>query len=171
MRKLTKRQEKSFTRYLFQKDYVGEGSGRIVYSWRGWVIKVAKNKNGYLQNKNEVIRFKKYGNDKLAEIIAYSKKIVIMEKVNTNMEDLCKVNADKSMKLTNWLDEICEIDSIDHSDSQGLTKDGRLVCYDYGDSKKTYTKKLNYDLTFRELLASEQTERKQDEKKTDKIRE
>lgn len=158
IQKLTIRQEKAFTRYLFQQDFIEEGSGRKVYKWREWVIKVAKNRNGYLQNKLEVKRFKEYGKTNLAEIIAYSKKIVIMEKVNTDMEDICKVNAEKIIKLTAWLDKMCGIDSLDHNDSQGITKDNRLVCYDYGDSKKTYSKKLMWDLSFRELLASNQTE-------------
>lgn len=157
MRKLTKAEEKSFTRYLFQQDFISEGSGRKVYEWRAWVIKVAKNRNGYQQNKLEVQRFMKYGATNLAEIIAYSKKIVIMEKVNTNMEDLCNVNGDRCMNLTKWLDQICEITSLDHDDSQGIRKNGDIVAYDYGDSKKTYTKRLRKDLSFRELLASENT--------------
>ena len=159
MRKLTKAQEKAFTRYLFQQDFICEGSGRKVYSWRSWVIKVAKNKNGRQQNKYEVERFAKYGATNLAEIIAYSKKLVIMEKVDTSIEAFNKSShtSDEAMSLTKWLDNICGIDSLDHNDSQGITKDNRLVCYDYGDSKKTYTKQLQEDLSFRELLASENT--------------
>ena len=155
MRKLTKAQEKAFTRYLFQQDFICEGSGRKVYSWRDWVIKVAKNKNGRQQNKYEIKRFAKYGATNLAEIIAYSKKLVIMEKVDTDLTKHNEINAEQMMSLTNWLDKICEIDSSDHNDSQGITKDNRLVCYDYGDSKKTYSKQLQKDLSFRELLASE----------------
>lgn len=151
MKKLTKREEKAFTRYLFQQDFIEEGSGRKVYGWRAWVIKVAKNRNGYLQNKLEVERFRKYGSTNLAKIIAYSKKIVIMEKVDL---DISKIEPKKSMKLTTWLDKICGIDSLDHSDSQGVRKNGDIVAYDYGDSKKTYSKKLCWDLSFRELLAT-----------------
>ena len=158
MRKLTRKQEKAFTDYLFQQDFISEGSGRKVYSWRAWVIKVAKNRNGLLQNKLEVKRFAKYGSQNLATIIAYSKRIVIMEKVDTDLTKLIEMNNEQQMmSLTSWLDKICEIDSLDHSDSQGITKDNRLVCYDYGDSKKTYSKKLMQALAFRELLASENT--------------
>ena len=157
IQKLKKWQERAFTKYLFKQDFIEEGSGRKVYKWRDWVIKVAKNRNGRRQNKLEVERFKKYGKENLAEIIAYSKKIVIMEKVITFYEnENLDIDSDKAMALTAWLDKICEVESIDHNDSQGVAKDGRLVCYDYGDSKKTYTKRLAEELSFRELLASKQ---------------
>ena len=152
MIKLTRREEKAFTRYLFKQWFIEEGSGRTVYKFRDdFVIKIAKNRNGYIQNKLEVQRYAKYGSEKLAKIIAYSKKIVIMERVKTS--DI-QIDIDKSMELTKWLDEICGIDSVDHYDSQGLRNNGDLVCYDYGDSKKTYTKKLNNDMSIREMIAT-----------------
>lgn len=152
MIKLTKREEKAFTRHLFLQLFIEEGSGRIVYHFREhFVLKVAKNKNGYLQNKLEVERYKKYGSEKLAKIIAYSKKIIIMEKVKTIDFDN---DYDKAMELTKWLDEICGIDSMDHYDSQGMRENGEIVCYDYGDSKKTYSKRLAKDLSIREWIAT-----------------
>lgn len=152
MIKLTKREEKAFTRHLFLQLFIEEGSGRIVYHFRdGFVLKVAKNRNGLLQNKLEVERYKKYGSEKLAKIIAYSKKIIIMEKVKTiDFEN----DKDKAMELTKWLDSICGTDSMDHYDSQGMRENGDIVCYDYGDSKKTYTKRLAKDLTIREWVAT-----------------
>ena len=156
MIKLTKREEKAFTRHLFLQNFVEEGSGRIVYYFRdAFVVKVAKNKNGRLQNKLEVERFAKYGGEKLAKIIAYSKKIVIMEKVKVVDFDNDK---DKAIELTKWLDEICGIDSMDHYDSQGMRENGDIVCYDYGDSKKTYTKRLAKDLSIREWVATKGVE-------------
>lgn len=152
MIKLTKRQEKAFTRHIFLQHFIEEGSGRIVYNFRDhFVLKVAKNKNGYLQNKLEVERYQKYGGERLAKIIAYSKKIIIMEKVITEGFENDK---DKSAELTKWLDDICGIASMDHYDSQGMRDNGDIVCYDYGDSKKTYTKRLAEDLTIREWIAT-----------------
>ena len=74
-----------------------------------------------------------------------------MEKVKTiDFEN----DKDKAMELTKWLDSICGIDSMDHYDSQGMRENGDIVCYDYGDSKKTYTKRLAKDLTIREWVAT-----------------
>lgn len=153
MIKLSKKQEKSFTRYLLRQWFIEEGSGRIVYDFRGiFVIKVAKNKNGYHQNKNEVERYKKYGGEKLAHIIAYSKKIVIMEKLR--LDDL-KIKKGKRGKMVKWLDEISKCESADHYDSLGFRKNGEIVYYDYGDSQKTYGKTNNYDMKTRDYIAVE----------------
>lgn len=153
--KLTRKEEKAFTRYLFQQDFIEEGSGRKVYKWRSWVIKVAKNRNGRLQNKLEVKRFLEYGKENLAIVYAFSKNILIMERVDTALETINKyATAEQGMALCSWLDKICGIDFQDHDESQGITKDGRLVAYDYGDSKKTYCRKLRWDLNFHEFLAT-----------------
>lgn len=153
MIKLSKKQEKAFTRYLLGQYFIEEGSGRIVYDFRGaFVIKVAKNKNGYHQNKNEIERYKKYGGSKLAHIIAYSKKIVIMEKLRLNDD---KIGKKKRGKMCAWLDKVCGCDSCDHYDSLGFRKNGEIVYYDYGDSPKTYNKTNKFDMATRDYIASE----------------
>lgn len=109
------------------------------------MIKVAKNRNGIDQNKTEVNRFKAYGSDKLARIIAYSKKIVIMERVL--IVKTCQINS-----LASWLDEITEICSEDHA-LQGYRKGTKeFIAYDYGDTKRTYTKQTREDYHYREQV-------------------
>ena len=53
------------------------------------------------------------------------------------------------------MDEICEIESEDHYESQGLRSNGDLVAYDYGDSKQTYPKQLLREIRIREEIATE----------------
>ena len=156
MRKLTKREERAFTRHAFQQDFIEEGSGRKVYYFRNvFVVKIAKNRNGRRQNKLEAQRYLKYGGEKLAKIIAYSKNVIIMERVNNDIEALQQVAPEKSLALGKWLDEICEIESEDHYESQGLRSNGDLVAYDYGDSKQTYPKRLLREINVREEIATE----------------
>ena len=154
--KLTKRQEKAFTRYLFHQRFISEGTGRLVYGYGDTlVIKVAKNKSGYEQNKNEVERFKKYGDSKLARIYAYSRKIVIMERVKP-------VCLNKWNKIAEWLDGITGFVSEDHL-SQGYRNGTRkLVAYDYGDGKHTYTKRIRHDYTIREIVLGKGVENDND---------
>ena len=100
MRKLTKREECAFTKHAFQQDFIEEGSGRKVYRFRdAFVVKIAKNRNCYRQNKLEVQRFLKYGSEKLAKIIAYSKKVIIMERVEKDIEFLQQVEPEKMLAL------------------------------------------------------------------------
>lgn len=153
MIKLNRKQEKAFTNYLLGQWFIEEGSGRIVYEFRDmFVVKVAKNKNGYHQNKNEIERYQKYGGEKLAHIIAYSKKIIVMEKLRLN--DI-EIDKDKRDEMCAWLDKICGCDSTDHYDSLGFRKNGDLVYYDYGDSTKTYDKQNKLDMYIRDYVANE----------------
>lgn len=152
MLKLTKRQEKAFTKYLFAQYLIEEGSGRAVYTFRGHlVIKVARNRNGIIQNRNEVIRFKKYGSEKLCVIVAYSKRLVIMERVNEHAE----IPEEKRNEIAGWLNTICECDSEDHWESLGTRENGDVVCYDYGDDNALYKRMLNKDMAIRDYIAVE----------------
>ena len=153
MKKLNKREEKAFTRYLFHQYLISEGSGRVVYSYgEKLVIKVAKNRNGIIQNKTEVERFKQYGKEHLAEIYAYSRKIIIMERVNkpTNLSLEKGFN-----KLANWFNEtfkICCEDSMSQGKRKGTNKS---ILYDYGFSKKLNVKQFDVDYYIRERTLSE----------------
>ena len=148
MKKLNKREEKAFTRYLFHQYLISEGSGRIVYSYgEKLVIKVAKNRNGIIQNKTEVERFKQYGKEHLAEIYAYSRKIIIMERV----DEPTNLSLEKGFnKLANWFNEtfkICCEDSMSQGKRKGTNKS---ILYDYGFSKKLNLKQFNDDYYYRE---------------------
>lgn len=154
MIKLSSKEEKSFTRYLYQADYLGEGTGRKVYRWRDYVIKVAKNRQGRKQNYNERLLYQLYGSNNtcLAKVYAYSKKIIIMEMVEPKEPQDIDVN--QAERIGNWLDTVCQTISEDHYDSFGIAKDGRLVAYDYGDYEKMYNKKLHFDISTREYIAT-----------------
>jgi hypothetical protein len=152
MKKLNKSEEKAFTRYLFHQYLISEGSGRIVYSWNDKVvIKVAKNRNGVIQNRTEVERFRQYGDKNFARIYAYSKKIIIMEKVNKPRN----ISLEKGFnKLAMWFNEtfdICCEDSMSQGKRKGTNKS---IFYDYGYSKKLNIKRFNHDYYLRERVMS-----------------
>ena len=152
MKKLSKREEKAFTRYLFHQYMIAEGSGRIVYSYGdSLVIKIAKNRNGLIQNKTEVERFKQYGDKNLARIYAYSKRVIIMEKVNKPRN----LSLEKGFnKLANWFNEtfnICCEDSMSQGKRKGTNKS---ILYDYGFSEKLNVKRFNTDYYLRERVLS-----------------
>ena len=149
MIKLSRRQEKAFTRYCFQDKLIGEGIGRKVYSYSEgspFVIKIAKNRNGRTQNKTEVERYKLYP-DKFAKIYAYSKNIIIMEKVTV-------IEFHEHNELANWFDETFNCCSED-SCSQGYSRlQQKTVLYDYGFSYKMNLKQIDKDYCIREYVMS-----------------
>ena len=75
-----------------------------------------------------------------------------MEKLRLNDDEIDKEKRDEMCK---WLDNVCGCDSCDHYDSLGFRKNGEIVYYDYGDSKKTYDKTNHFEMATRDYVARE----------------
>ena len=92
MRRLTKIEEKQIILKALEVDeYLGKGSSRAVYSLGdGTCVKIANDIRGQFQNKTEIEAFRRYGKERLAEIVSYGKFIVVMEQVDAyeNIEEM-----------------------------------------------------------------------------------
>lgn len=128
---------------------IGSGSGRHVFDLdNGYVIKVAKNKKGFIQNKAEYQIASKSSSDLFAKIIAISdnSNYLIMKKaeqvdsiavvwryfnVNSNQE-LFRLNIfkDFNMEYKLLFGDLCR------KSSWGII-DGKPVIIDYGFTKET----------------------------------
>lgn len=125
--------------------FIHNGSSRAVFKFgENRVIKIALDRQGRLQNENEVFLFSHYGNKYLAEIFAYGRFIVIMEEVREEyMEDMLDLaNGDLGTSYTQeTYDRLQELmDFLERL--QGETNDNyqlgfsktrnELVSFDYG---------------------------------------
>lgn len=106
MRRLTKVEEKQIILKALEVDeYLGEGSSRAVYSLGdGTCVKIANDIRGQFQNKTEIEAFKEHGRERLAEIFAYGKYIVVMEQVDA-YENIYEIVCDFEYAEDNYYGE------------------------------------------------------------------
>ena len=92
MKRLTKIEEKQIILKAYEvNQYLGKGSSRAVYSLGdGTCVKIASDVRGQFQNKTEIESFREHGSERLAEIVAYGKFVVVMEQVEAfeNLEEI-----------------------------------------------------------------------------------
>lgn len=116
------------------------GSDRkvIIDAFRGIVIKIAINERGLLQNKNEK-DFNEKRPDITAKVISYDVEYLIMEYVDTieyldfKLTPLDNMSTNIKEQFLYVLDELNkELGDVLDNTQIGVTKDGRVVAYDYG---------------------------------------
>lgn len=142
IRKLTLTEEVGYLKRINpRRDFIGNGSSRAVFNLNdGYCLKVAYGRGGFKQNIREALLYEDYGDEGyLAEIIAYSKGMVVME-----MVEVVEVMEDEmEEEMEEWFYSEYDLDSLIDSMSQynghtidnyqvGITEDYRLVSYDYG---------------------------------------
>lgn len=132
MKKLTKLEELQLINELMKgSKLIDNGSSRAVFAYGAdKVVKVVCQEAGRTQNKKEVEMYERYGKKGyLAKIYAYGKNIIIMEKVDTNIENMDDEQEEQYDMIENFLDTI--LGSTDCM-QVGIDKYNNLVCYDYG---------------------------------------
>jgi hypothetical protein len=108
---------------LQQFIFLGEGRGRLVYKHKNWVIKIPKDDWGLGDNYHEATVSKIYKNRPNGNGVYFAKckitpcGLLVMEYVDTT-----SINYKTLPEWTGFVD----------CNQVGLTKDGRLVAYDYG---------------------------------------
>lgn len=116
------------------------GSDRkvIIDAFRGIVIKIAINERGLQQNENEK-NFNEKRPDITAKVIFYDVEYLIMEYVdiieyfNFKLNPLESVPIDIKGQFLYVLDELNkELGDVLDNTQIGVTRDGRVVAYDYG---------------------------------------
>jgi hypothetical protein len=148
MKQLTIKEEYQLLEELISEgvDFIHNGSSRAVYEFdTNRVIKVAMDRQGRRQNKNEIDLFRSAGNDYLAEIYAYGAFVIVMEKVDEECMETCMdiyFDNDEYVEYTDKeRDQVMEV--VDFlNDHVGETDDnfqlgksftrGKFVSYDYG---------------------------------------
>lgn len=116
----------------------GEGSSRVVYilpGEPGWVVKVGIGSGGFRQNANERRMFMTYGGERLAEVKAYGRYVVVMERLkcvsyDTGADMACDGDDSEFCDVVEWLNE--KLGYSDDNSQLGQTRDGRWKAYDYG---------------------------------------
>lgn len=92
MKKLTTEEELDILNVALNKnEYLDNGSSRIVCELSdGKVLKIAVDEGGIVQNNREIETFEEFGNQFLAEIFAYGKYVIVMERLDyaTRIEDI-----------------------------------------------------------------------------------
>jgi len=160
MRELTIKEEYELLQELIRDDvdFINNGSSRAVFEFdTNRIVKVAMDKQGRRQNKNEIELFRAAGNDYLAEIYAYGRFIIVMEQVEAEcMEDMLDVYYEND--FFNYKDK--EIERVSEvinflSEHTGETDDNfqlgwslkrnLLVSYDYGYNTEYRNKDLVSD--------------------------
>jgi len=152
MKRLSIKQELDILAQLKADDFLDNGSSRSVYSFGDNVVKIALDRKGQYQNHVEIKTFREEGDEYLAKIQSYGKYIVVMEKVLAYDRDFAEIMCNApdeweyqserhEYEMTKELAYQFE-DVKDHLDyvlggsadnyQLGLTKDGRIVAYDYG---------------------------------------
>lgn len=106
MKRLNKIEEKQIIlKALDVDEYLGKGSSRAVYSLGdGTCVKIANDVRGQFQNKTEIEAFREHGRERLAEIFAYGKYIVVMEQVDA-YENIEEIVNDFEYAEDNYYDE------------------------------------------------------------------
>jgi len=92
MTELTIKEEYELLKELINEgvNFIHNGSSRAVFDLdKERVIKIAMDKQGRRQNKNEIDLFRKAGNTYLAEIYSYGTFIIVMEKVDEECMEIC----------------------------------------------------------------------------------
>jgi len=147
MRELTIKEEYELLQELIRDDvdFINNGSSRAVFKFdTNRVVKVAMDRQGRRQNKNEIDLFRIAGNDYLAEIYAYGRFLLVMEEVSAQpMEDMLDVfyenqffdyedrEIERVSEVINFLSE--HTGETDDNFQLGWSlKRNLLVSYDYG---------------------------------------
>lgn len=123
IKELTIQEEKDILSSLNSKEYVGNGSSRLVFRISAdiakylnlpsedYVIKLACGGGGYTQNHAEIDAYKKYGDElPLARIVAYGKFIEVMEYVEPHPY------IGLLMECYDWLSGPTDLSNIIHGD-------------------------------------------------------
>lgn len=152
MERLSLQDEYDYLMSAFGKNlFIHNGSSRAVFQFgEDRVIKIALDREGRLQNQNEVDLFKAAGNEYLAEIFAYGRFIIIMEEVREEyMEDMLDLASgdlgtsydtatyDRLQDIMSFLEDHLG-DTNDNYQLGFSTTRNKLVSYDYG-----YTTDIN----------------------------
>lgn len=151
MLKLSKEREKNILKLLSKQKRYENGSSRAVFLFENFVIKVAFDLGGFLQNEREIELYKDYGSEYLAKIFAYGDYILIMERVELldyeMVGDVVEYEGDYNEYLYFFDREVPGINdkitdtvyflhdiNLETTDNYqlGLTNDDRVVAYDYG---------------------------------------
>ena len=157
MKRLTKTEEQQIIYSIMDRDeFLGNGSSRAVFGYTdSLVVKIAIDKQGQRQNANEINVYRDYGSSlPIAEITAYGKNIVVMERINPlDTYEVESVFNDEPYEETDDDDETYEsyrdgdyVDAIkqtvfdlegingETSDNYqiGYNSNGKIVAYDYG---------------------------------------
>lgn len=152
MLRLSKTREREILKILTKHNDFSSGSSRATFLFDSFVIKVAFDAGGFLQNERELKLFKEYKAEHLAKIIAFGDYVIVMERVEIlnfevveevieyeadyndflyfdNKEEIIDIN-EKIEEAVYFLHDI----NIYTSDNYqvGLTFDNRVVAYDYG---------------------------------------
>ncbi len=126
--------------------YIGKGSSRVAFhSGRDTVLKIAYNKVGIEQNKEEVRLSAYAGMMPLAKILDHAENFewVLQEKAYPH-----KIL--KNDEIDNLSDKLASICSDLHMDNVGFIK-GRFVAFDYGYTEEI-SKYYSYQKTDREMF-------------------
>jgi hypothetical protein len=126
-------------------DFINNGSSRAVFKFdTNRVVKVAMDRQGRRQNKNEIDLFRIAGNDYLAEIYAYGRFLLVMEEVSAQpMEDMLDVFYENQFfdyedreieRVSEVIDFLSEHtgETDDNFQLGWSLKRNLLVSYDYG---------------------------------------
>jgi len=147
MRELTMKEEYELLQELIRDDidFINNGSSRAVFKFdTNRVVKVAMDRQGRRQNKNEIDLFRIAGNDYLAEIYAYGRFLLVMEEVSAqSMEDMLDVFYENQFfdyedreieRVSEVIDFLSEHtgETDDNFQLGWSLKRNLLVCYDYG---------------------------------------
>ena len=132
MKKLTKLEELQIINELITRsNLIDSGSSRAVFNYGAdKVVKVVCEDEGRIQNKKEVEMYERYGyKGYLAEIYAYGKNIIIMEKVKTSVRHMSDEQRRQYDVIEDFLDTV-----LGTTDCMqvGINKHDNVVCYDYG---------------------------------------
>ena len=146
MERLSLQNEYDYLMSAFGKNlFIHNGSSRAVFQFDdNKVIKIALDRQGRLQNENEVFLFSNYGKEYLAEIFAYGRFIVIMEEVREEyMEDMLDLaygdlgtsynqeTYDRLQKLIDFLERFQGETNDNYQLGFSKTRN-KLVSFDYG---------------------------------------
>lgn len=141
MKKLTNLQEILIIESIKNKKlkFINNGSSRAVYKLNNdYIVKIALEKEGILQNNFEIESYEKYGYTGLfAEIQAYGQYIVIMEYVEIDNENLDMMADEYFEELDQLYEEVYNaigglIGESGDNYQIGINKKGDVVIYDYG---------------------------------------
>jgi hypothetical protein len=109
--------------------YIGSGKDRRVWKKRNVVLKIAYTESGVLANKQEDYVFHNFKNDEIryAPCRLVSDNILMMTAVSPLDED--DLDPVQLSRMPKWAFDLMDGPQV------GISKDGRILAYDYGEEK------------------------------------
>ena len=131
---------------MFIINLIDEGTGRSVFNIpEGFVLKIARNKKGLIENENENYIFHTIPpeyKDSLCPVIRYETKYLIMPKAQPLLKTTVNFNKVimSNTPVLNYLQKKYDLNELDlvYPNNWGIYM-GRFVLFDYG---STYIKRL-----------------------------